>query len=99
MCRETLARAEPSAVAPTLRDGSAPPRRDGAPWPRSTYAARVKLYGTIRQTPSDQVSRHELERADVETEAQNYDLALAALRAQVPDGWQLIGISRWPLEG
>lgn len=59
----------------------------------------MKLYGTICQIPPDHAGGHELERADVETEAQNYDLALAALRAQVPDGWQLIGISRWPLAG
>lgn len=59
----------------------------------------MKLYGTVRQIPADHRGGHDLETVDVETEATTYDLALEALQAQVPEGWQLIGISRWPTTG
>lgn len=34
---------------------------------------------------------------EVSADAETYDHALEWLRAQVPEGWQMLGISRWPL--
>lgn len=57
----------------------------------------MKLYGTVRQQPPDHRGGHDLETADIEADAPTYELALADLRSRVPEGWQLIGISRWPI--
>lgn len=55
----------------------------------------VVLHSTIRQIPPDSQGGHELETAEISAEAETYEAAFEALRAQVPDGWQLLGVSRW----
>lgn len=35
------------------------------------------------------------ERRHLEATADTYDQAYTALRAQLPDGWLMVGISRW----
>lgn len=46
----------------------------------------ITLYGAINTT----------ERIELSAQGDTYESAHAALVAQVPDGVQLLGISRWP---
>ena len=54
----------------------------------------VTLRTTIRQRPPDHRGGYELDTAEISAEADTYDQALEQLRAQVPDDWQMLGISR-----
>lgn len=52
----------------------------------------MRLHGIIRH--SDEASAE----VPVSVEAETYEAAHAALRAEVPEGAELVGISRWPIE-
>jgi len=55
----------------------------------------VNLRARVRQVPPDHKGGYELEAQTIETEAESYDDARTALEAQVPEGWQIISLSRW----
>ncbi|WP_300680784.1 hypothetical protein [Nocardioides sp.] len=50
----------------------------------------LTLYATIRNKAD--IS----EKREVQAEGVDYDTARAQLLAQIPDGWQNVGTSRWP---
>ncbi len=55
----------------------------------------VTLVTTIRQIPAEGAKdRDGLATQDLEATAGTYDDALEQLRARVPEGWQMLGISR-----
>ncbi|MEU0316954.1 hypothetical protein [Nocardioides sp. NPDC006273] len=54
----------------------------------------VTLRTTIRQRPPDHRGGYELDTAEITAEGQTYDQAKQFLEEQVPDGWQMLGISR-----
>lgn len=51
----------------------------------------ITLYGSIRP-----VGQYDAESTPIEATGADYDTAKAELQGQVPDGWQLLGISTWP---
>lgn len=51
----------------------------------------VTVYGTIRPT-----GQPDAETRRIEATGADYPAARDALTAQVPEGWQLLGISTWP---
>jgi hypothetical protein len=61
--------------------------------PRLRHVA-ITLQTRLRPSPdNDAVDPYE--RRQVEATGQDYETARASLGAQVPDGWQMLGISRW----
>ena len=51
---------------------------------------------TIQQIPPDNAGGHVLESRDIVVEdAASYEEGKAEIADQVPDGWRIIGYSRW----
>lgn len=56
----------------------------------------VVLNSKIRQIPPDHTGKHndDLEVGEISAEGDTYEEAIELLRAQVPEGWQMLGIGR-----
>lgn len=57
-------------------------------------SSSVTLYATARPQPVDGID--DGRRQDYTATQSNYESAYDALVAQIPEGWQMLGISRWP---
>ena len=57
-------------------------------------AELVTLYTTVRPRPVDGVD--DGRRQELTAAGATYDAAYEALAGQIPEGWQMLGISRWP---
>lgn len=62
---------------------------------RPTYDPEVRIYASIRPKRIDG-SDEEPESVEISAEGDSYEDARPALDAKVPDGWQMLSISRWP---
>ncbi len=72
-----------------------PPAPASSPPRRTVRLVPVTLRSTIRQKPAEGAKdRDGLATQELEATAGTYDDALEQLRARVPDGWQMLGISR-----
>lgn len=52
----------------------------------------ITLYSAIRPT-----GQFDADTQQLEASGEDYDAAKAALEEKVSDGWQLLGISTWPV--
>lgn len=55
----------------------------------------VELKATIRQRPPDHRGGYELDTAEISAAGNTYDQAKQLLEEQVPEGWQMLSISRY----
>lgn len=75
--------------------------RDGGSAELSAVTSSVRLVGQIevilriRRKPDDGQDVSNMEVREVVGAADSYFEALAAAKAQVPGGWQLLSIGRW----
>jgi len=55
----------------------------------------ITLHTSLKPRPGYDQQQDPGERRHIEASAETYDDAYAALTAQVPDGWLMVGIARW----
>lgn len=55
----------------------------------------VSLNTTLKPRPGWDEQQDPEERRRIEASADTYEEAYAALKAQVPEGWLVIGVKRW----